>query len=739
MPPPPLPTSKFVLRSLYRSLLRVAAPFSPPSPSAAAYASLLHRSGASHDWEECVHKLERRRAATALRESRNNAEQKKEKENKIPKSWAKNLSRSYTDLQEEYESRKEYFKQKYGVDDDEDFWDDDEASMDLSVGSSSYTITEHYTIEEDPKFVLFRHLLREWFTSGGGDTADNNEEKSKKQWPRQWSPNEEGYYENGKIKQVPLMRFPSQILNDGGLSIGDLIKREFRAPTVEERKRMESKCNEEASADGSPIPKDVYPPSSFVDDEIRIRTAFYTLLELNRKLAWAEKIGFPASSQQATHQTRNWKRLVQAAKGVSQFPSIETKALSKEPPTPDNSTGNEIEFDDDSNAASSSPLQCGTYLIAHPLMTGYFAKSVIVLLDHTEELDKKKAIDSKDNEEGGSGGTYGLIINRLALQPEMAESSRKKQWDVLLRNWEEKKSQLEKEEHISGNADEPTNPQTDSLEEPMSETASSPGTTHSTSIKGTSHNILRPITLLQAINADDLPDTVQETFGGAPVREGGPVNLSLQMIHRKTLETKDDDNDPDTVGGKKTEGSVSKIGGTLLGVDDDKPKDSEDSIFFGGDIIQASYAVLDGNSDGDDFSFIIGASCWAPGQLVNEIERGCWLPFRGPPQMAMTGMVDHNDIAVPKQENEDDTESEKGTKLSPFPPRPSNAAISSVAGSAAKATAQQSGQPVARPVGDLWLSIMCALGNGEADLAYMMLDNKNVTDKFGDACDNFHR
>ncbi len=42
-----------------------------------------------------------------------------------------------------------------------------------------------------------------------------------------------------------------------------------------------------------------------------------------------------------------------------------------------------------------------------------------------------------------------------------------------------------------------------------------------------SHNILRPISLLQAMNADDLPETVQIAFGDANVREGGPVNSTM--------------------------------------------------------------------------------------------------------------------------------------------------------------------------------------------------------------------
>ncbi len=44
-----------------------------------------------------------------------------------------------------------------------------------------------------------------------------------------------------------------------------------------------------------------------------------------------------------------------------------------------------------------SPLKCGTYLIAHPLMTGYFARSVIVILNHTEEGPG----GSSETEEGG--------------------------------------------------------------------------------------------------------------------------------------------------------------------------------------------------------------------------------------------------------------------------------------------------------------------------------------------------
>ena len=95
--------------------------------------------------------------------------------------------------------------------------------------------------------------------------------------------------------------------------------------------------------------------------------------------------------------------------------------------------------------------------------------------------------------------------------------------------------------------------------------------------------------------------------------------------------------------------------------------------------------------------------------------------------MALTGMCEHNDIPS-SEENGNDTES----KLSLFPPRP-NHTTTSVAGSATKGESSQQPRP------DLWLSIMCALGEEEADLAYMMLDTPQAADSFGDSCDNFDR
>jgi hypothetical protein len=101
-------------------------------------------------------------------------------------------------------------------------------------------------------------------------------------------------------------------------------------------------------------------------------------------------------------------------------------------------------------------------MIAHPLMTGYFARSVIVILDHTKEGPG----GSSETEEGGGiveggvggfgggggssgGGTYGLIVNWLALQPESADPARR-QLDLIRWNWEEKRSRWLEEEGGGG-------------------------------------------------------------------------------------------------------------------------------------------------------------------------------------------------------------------------------------------------------------------------------------------------
>ncbi|KAL7522456.1 hypothetical protein ACHAWX_007244 [Stephanocyclus meneghinianus] len=728
MPPaPPNPsTNPQVLRTLYRSLLRSSTPFSSPVLS-----SLLHRSGITHDWEECVHRLRRGRSRVAS--ARVDADDGGEETFSLPKEWAMNLSRSYVDLREEYSVRREYFLRhpRNGDDDDDDgdasenesSSEDDEEFLHATMGSSNYRTSarerremqrsgydddEVYTGVEDPRSVLFRHLFREWIVDvdvRGGDGEN-----------RKWSMDEDGIIEHGKLRQIPYMRWPCQITNGKGLR--DLIRREFRAPTVEERCSLEAEANEE-DKDSSTSTRRYFPPSSYIDDSIRIRTAFYALMELNRKLAWADKIGLashvPLQMKHATTNDeessimRNRRRLLQAAKGVLPFPRPSTNIT------------DQSNNDSTSTSTYNYPLQCGTYLIAHPLMTGYFAKSVIILLDHTASPEESSTANSDD--EIGPGGTYGLIINRLALQP----VSEEKRLEILRQRLEERMHQMKDEASLS---DTMATKQSSSLLLDIMKPSSSAGS-----------GLQRPISLTQAIRPNDLPESVQAAFGGSPLREGGPVNLSLQMIHRKCLDVKK--GGPNSVGDtKQAEASDAttivkpyEIGGVQIPSLSDETAFDTDAIYFGGDVIKASLAVTDGSEDQGDFSFVVGASCWTPGQLQREIERGCWLPFRGPPTMAMTGMCDHDVFGdLPDGESNEERNcavrsGAKMTKLSMYPPRPSNST----------AMGKQSRKLVERPKMDLWLSIMCALGEGEATLAYAMLDGKHVLDELGDTCDNFDR
>ena len=214
------------------------------------------------------------------------------------------------------------------------------------------------------------------------------------------------------------------------------------------------------SGGGGAEDANVRPPSSYVDDAIRVQTAFCALAELNRKSAWAERMGFPAAPSPSSRlgrieyerllELRRRRRSVQAARGVCPLPAAVGPGGGKAPgvvasdaastsvaagPIPPArrriaktmtkttatttggrrrrrrrrqrspglvpTIGREVAADGtdvnvgggggggggggDSPPADRSPLKCGTYLIAHPLMTGYFARSVIVIPDHTEE------------------------------------------------------------------------------------------------------------------------------------------------------------------------------------------------------------------------------------------------------------------------------------------------------------------------------------------------------------------
>lgn len=193
----------------------------------------------------------------------------------------------------------------------------------------------------------------------------------------------------------------------------------------------------------------------------------------------------------------------------------------------------------------------------------------------------------------------------------------------------------------------------------------------------TLHEVLKP-----------LPKDLLLAFGNSPVKEGGPVNMSVQILYSVS----DVEGVDSCVSGNSTE----QIGGNLLPMIPEKENEStaiysDRAVYYGGDVLSAANAVLAGQLDRDEIAFFVGASCWSPGQLESEIERGFWLPCRGPPEIALSGVCQHKS-------------SSKGQS---------------------------------RPKTDLWLSMLSACGEGEAELAHLLWSDDGE-DEYSDACDDFY-
>lgn len=90
-------------------------------------------------------------------------------------------------------------------------------------------------------------------------------------------------------------------------------------------------------------------------------------------------------------------------------------------------------------------------------------------------------------------------------------------------------------------------------------------------------------------------------------------------------------------------------------------------------------------------TFFVGASVWYPGQLEKEIEQGSWMVCRGPAEIALTGVCEH-----------EPTEGDEP-----------------------------------KPNADLWLSMMTACGEDEAKLAQLTSTLSDDDEEYGSACDQF--
>jgi putative AlgH/UPF0301 family transcriptional regulator len=177
-----------------------------------------------------------------------------------------------------------------------------------------------------------------------------------------------------------------------------------------------------------------------------------------------------------------------------------------------------------------------------------------------------------------------------------------------------------------------------------------------------------------------LPTALVGAFGGFLVKEGGPVHMSIQMMYAASTDGSE---------------SSSSIGGTLLPMipandEDSTAFHSDRATYYKGDIMKAAEAINGGQLDREEVSFYVGASCWSLGQLESEIERGFWLPCRGPPEIALTGICEHEPT--------------------------------------------EKGKP--RPKADLWLSMLSACGEEEAELAHLVWPDDGE-DECGYPCDDF--
>ena len=448
-----------------------------------------------------------------------------------------------------------------------------DSHRDVTIDTATSPTGEEGQVFHPPHEILFRRLLLAAMESGGANGSRYG-------------------------RRSPQMRFPSQIIESAKESetLAKIVEMEFRAPSLR---------------DGSV--SNILPVSSYFRDSARRDAAWLALRELNKKIAWAEVMGMDrkvlegGAPDNGEETEKKYRRVGQSALDVHPLPTH----------------------------SPSSYLRPGCFLVAHPLMPGYFSRSIIAIMEHTQTAERSRndskadaRSSRKENEDGdlnqisSTGGTYGVIINRQSM--------------------------------ISPTTGEDARP--------------------------------RPRALREVLRPDCLPDLLRRAFGDSPVREGGPVNVSVQMLHSASLDVEEKlrlggDLLPNILSEDAEDVSSEQLSSASL--------KSDSAVYFNGDLMKSAQAVIDGVMHREDFSFVIGASVWSVGQLESEIERGFWIPVRGPPHMATSGMCDHQ------------RDDEKGT----------------------------------RPKPDLWLSMMCAIGEGEAELAHLMMTEK--FDENGRPCDDF--
>mmetsp|Transcript_157 Transcript_157/g.307 ORF Transcript_157/g.307 Transcript_157/m.307 type:complete len:569 (+) Transcript_157:399-2105(+) len=343
----------------------------------------------------------------------------------------------------------------------------------------------------------------------------------------------------------------------------------------------------------------------------------------------------------------------------------------------------------------SSYLRPGVFLVSHPFMQdSYFSKAVICILEHkgigdTSDSNEDGIVDDSGDDSGDDNGddndtdndarrrarrastvrtpagqTYGVVVNRVSVHPETGSNR----------------------------------------------------------------------TLKEVFREHMLPERLADAFGDAVVREGGPVHVALQMVHSVPSDHPE---------------LAEAVGGTILpsvcdsdsdgygyeeetehGDDEDnnhrdrRALHSDKATYFRGNMFKVMSQIEKGKMDRDDVSFFVGASIWSPGQLAAEIAQGYWIPCRGPPDMALDGICEHEQPFVPSSTSSSPSSSSSSSPLEQpgFPE------------TTTKIHAKQNANHK-RPLADLWLSMMSACGTDEARLSHLF--HRDHWDENGMPCDAF--
>lgn len=182
------------------------------------------------------------------------------------------------------------------------------------------------------------------------------------------------------------------------------------------------------------------------------------------------------------------------------------------------------------------------------------------------------------------------------------------------------------------------------------------------------------ITLQDVFKDLDVPHELQ----AIEAKVGGPVNVSVQMLHMGP--------------------SSLELGGMVVPELSDHNEtstsatESNQSVFVRGNLEQVAAAIRNDELAPTDLAFFIGGSTWSEGQLEKEINLGFWIPCTAPISLALFSPAFCQ--AGPSIDGKSD---------------------------------RHSGE-------DLWLSMMMACGQEEAELA-QLLYGKDLTDPNIDACD----